>query len=52
VPVWPTTPAISRADEVRTRLSGLGQSPEVDELDNYWLSWCREADLLWRRDTT
>jgi demethylmenaquinone methyltransferase/2-methoxy-6-polyprenyl-1,4-benzoquinol methylase len=27
--------------EVRTRLSRYGQSAEVEELDNYWLAWCR-----------
>jgi hypothetical protein len=26
---------------VRTRLSQFGQSPKLDELDNYWLAWCR-----------
>jgi hypothetical protein len=28
-------------DEVRARLRRFGQSAEVEELDNYWLAWCR-----------
>jgi demethylmenaquinone methyltransferase/2-methoxy-6-polyprenyl-1,4-benzoquinol methylase len=27
--------------ELQARLSRCGQSAEVEELDNYWLAWCR-----------
>jgi SAM-dependent methyltransferase len=38
---WDVLKNFPEPDEVRTRLSRFGQSPEVDELDNYWLAWCR-----------
>jgi SAM-dependent methyltransferase len=38
---WDVLKNFPGPDEVRTRLSRFGPSPEVDELDNYWLAWCR-----------
>ena len=38
---WDVLKNFPEPDEVRTWLSRFGQSPEVDELDNYWLAWCR-----------
>ena len=38
---WDVLKNFPEPDEVRARLSRFGQSAEVDELDNFWLAWCR-----------
>jgi hypothetical protein len=39
---WDVIKNFPDPDELRTRLSSFGQSVGVDELDNYWLAWCRK----------
>jgi demethylmenaquinone methyltransferase/2-methoxy-6-polyprenyl-1,4-benzoquinol methylase len=38
---WDVLKNFPQPDEVRTRLSRIGSAVEVQELDNYWLAWCR-----------
>jgi demethylmenaquinone methyltransferase/2-methoxy-6-polyprenyl-1,4-benzoquinol methylase len=38
---WDVLKNFPRPDEVRTRLNRFGQSVELEELDNFWLAWCR-----------
>jgi SAM-dependent methyltransferase len=38
---WDVLKNFPEPDEVRSRLSQYGQAVEVEELDNYWLAWCR-----------
>jgi hypothetical protein len=38
---WDVLKNFPEPDEVRARLSRLGQSAAVEVLDNYWLAWCR-----------
>jgi SAM-dependent methyltransferase len=38
---WDVLKNFPEPGEVRARLSRFGESAEVDELDNYWLAWCR-----------
>ena len=41
---WEVLKNFPEPGQVRTRLSRFGQSAEVEELDNYWLAWCRSPD--------
>lgn len=38
---WEVLKNFPEPGEVRTRLNRYGQSAGVEELDNYWLAWCR-----------
>lgn len=38
---WEVLKNFPEPGEVRARLSRFGPSAEVEELDNYWLAWCR-----------
>ncbi len=38
---WDVLKNFPEPGEVRTRLNRFGQSVEFDELENYWLAWCR-----------
>jgi demethylmenaquinone methyltransferase/2-methoxy-6-polyprenyl-1,4-benzoquinol methylase len=38
---WEVLKNFPEPDEVRTRLSRFAQSVSLEELDNYWLTWCR-----------
>jgi SAM-dependent methyltransferase len=38
---WDVLKNFPGPDEVRARLRRFGQSAEVEELDNFWLAWCR-----------
>lgn len=38
---WDVLKNFPAPDEIRTRLNRFGESIEVEELDNYWLAWCR-----------
>jgi SAM-dependent methyltransferase len=38
---WDVLKNFPEPDELRARLRKFGPSAEVEELDNYWLAWCR-----------
>jgi ubiquinone/menaquinone biosynthesis C-methylase UbiE len=38
---WDVLKNFPEPGEVRTRLSRFGESADVDQLDNFWLAWCR-----------
>ena len=38
---WDVLKNFPEPDEVRARLRRFGQWAEVEELDNFWLAWCR-----------
>lgn len=38
---WDVLKNFPELDQVRARLSRFGQQAGVEELDNYWLAWCR-----------
>jgi SAM-dependent methyltransferase len=38
---WDVLKNFPEPGEVRTRLSRFGESAGVEELDNFWLAWCR-----------
>jgi SAM-dependent methyltransferase len=42
---WDVLKNFPGPNEVRTRLSRFGSSVELEELDNYWLAWCRNSRL-------
>jgi SAM-dependent methyltransferase len=40
---WDVLKNFPEPDEVRTRLSRFGRSAGIEQLDNYWLAWCRSG---------